>query len=91
MRYLGKNKRAMYIVSGTTAERIEETDIELQIEDNWRRGGKVIQQTFDTDTNLYYALAIMPNDTPHDAVLRAKNSPEVSLTIQPLPYSLEDN
>ncbi|MEJ6473444.1 transcriptional regulator [Pseudoalteromonas piscicida] len=91
MRYLGKNKRAMYVVSGTTVERIEETDIELQIEDNWRRGGKVIQQTFDTDTNLYYALAIMPNDTPHDAVLRAKNSPEVSLTIQPLPYSLEDN
>lgn len=91
MRYLGKNKRAMYIVTGNAAERIEEADIELQIEDNWRRGGKVIQQTFDASSGRYYALAVMPNDTPQDAVLRAKNSPEVSLTIQPLPYSLEDN
>ncbi|GEK10944.1 CAF17-like 4Fe-4S cluster assembly/insertion protein YgfZ [Pseudoalteromonas peptidolytica] len=91
MRYLGKNKRAMYIVSGSASQHIEETDIELQIEDNWRRGGKIIHQTFDGNTNQFYALAVMPNDTPAHAILRAKNSPEVDLTIQPLPYSLEDN
>ena len=91
MRYLGKNKRAMFVVSGTADAPLQESDLELQVGDNWRRGGKVIQQCFDKSNSTYYALAVMPNDTAADAVLRAKNTPEVSLTIQPLPYSLEND
>ncbi|WP_440055708.1 CAF17-like 4Fe-4S cluster assembly/insertion protein YgfZ [Pseudoalteromonas sp. T1lg65] len=91
MRYLGKNKRAMYIVSGKTTEALTETDIEVQLGDSWRRSGKVIHQTFDPAAQTYYALAVMPNDTEQEAKLRAKNSPQVELTLAPLPYSLEDN
>ncbi|CAH9050678.1 tRNA-modifying protein YgfZ [Pseudoalteromonas holothuriae] len=90
MRYLGKNKRAMYIVQGTAPSSIDETDLELQLGDNWRRAGKVVHQVYNEATSTYSALTILPNDTDSTAHLRAKNSPEVALTILPLPYSLDD-
>ncbi|WP_105167891.1 CAF17-like 4Fe-4S cluster assembly/insertion protein YgfZ [Pseudoalteromonas sp. T1lg23B] len=90
MRYLGKNKRAMYIVQGPCSEAIAETELELQLGDNWRRAGKVIHQVFNSATNTYSALAVLPNDTEQSVSLRAKHSPEVALTIMPLPYSLDD-
>ncbi|MCF6435805.1 transcriptional regulator [Pseudoalteromonas sp. MMG022] len=90
MRYLGKNKRAMYIVQGKCPEAITETELELQLGDNWRRAGKVIHQVFNSATNTYSALAVLPNDTEQSVSLRAKHSPEVTLTIVPLPYSLDD-
>ncbi|BBN82158.1 tRNA-modifying protein YgfZ [Pseudoalteromonas sp. A25] len=90
MRYLGKNKRAMYIVQGASTTPVEESDLELQLGDNWRRAGKVVHQVFNSTTNTYSALAVLPNDTEQSAQLRAKNSPEVTLNILPLPYSLDD-
>jgi folate-binding protein YgfZ len=90
MRYLGKNKRAMYIVQGNAEQATQESDLEIQLEDNWRRAGKVVSQVFNRETNKYSALAVLPNDTQLDATLRLKHSPEQLVSIQPLPYSLED-
>ncbi|MBD1583155.1 CAF17-like 4Fe-4S cluster assembly/insertion protein YgfZ [Pseudoalteromonas sp. S16_S37] len=90
MRYLGKNKRAMYIVQGESTRAIEDSELELHLGDNWRRAGKIVHQVFNSTTNTYSALAVLPNDTEHSAQLRAKNSPEVALKILPLPYSLDD-
>lgn len=90
MRYLGKNKRAMYIVQGNASQAVEDTDLEIKLEDNWRRAGKVIRQVFNANSNTYSALAVLPNDTEIDATLRLKQSPEQLVSIQPLPYSLED-
>ncbi|NOU49736.1 transcriptional regulator [Pseudoalteromonas sp. JBTF-M23] len=90
MRYLGKNKRAMYIVQGESTSPLEESELELQLGDNWRRAGKVVHQVFNPANNTYSALAVLPNDTEQSALLRAKNSPEVALKILPLPYSLDD-
>lgn len=90
MRYLGKNKRAMYIVQGDAPQAVKDTDLEIQLEDNWRRAGKIICQVFNANSNTYSALAVLPNDTQSDATLRLKQSPEQLVSIQPLPYSLED-
>ncbi|QPB83918.1 transcriptional regulator [Pseudoalteromonas rubra] len=92
MRYLGKNKRALYIVKGQASAHPQESELEVQLEgDNWRRAGKVIHQAYDSVSQDYYALAVMANDLTDSAVLRCKTHPGVELKIQPLPYSLEDN
>ncbi|KZN37762.1 YgfZ/GcvT domain-containing protein [Pseudoalteromonas luteoviolacea] len=92
MRYLGKNKRAMFIVTGESAEQLNIKDLEMQLEqDNWRRAGKVVHQAYNTNTQQYYALAVMPNDLQQSAILRPKDNDSVTLHIKALPYSIEDN
>ena len=90
MKYLGKNKRAMYIVSGQSEGLLSELDLETQLGENWRRAGKLITQSFDEQTNKLTGLVVLPNDTDVTQVLRAKHTPQVELSILPLPYSLED-
>ncbi|KDC53556.1 tRNA-modifying protein YgfZ [Pseudoalteromonas sp. S3431] len=90
MKYLGKNKRAMYIVSGQSEGILSEPDLETQLGENWRRAGKLITQSFDEQTNKLTGLVVLPNDTDVTQVLRAKHTPQVELSILPLPYSLED-
>ncbi|MBE0360335.1 tRNA-modifying protein YgfZ [Pseudoalteromonas aliena] len=90
MKYLGKNKRAMYIVSGQSEGVLLEPDIETQLGENWRRAGKLIAQSFDDQKNILTGLVVLPNDTDVTQVLRAKHTPQVELSILPLPYSLED-
>ncbi len=90
MKYLGKNKRAMYIVSGQSEGRLDEPDIETQLGENWRRAGKLIAQSYNEQTQTLTGLVVLPNDTDIDQTLRAKHTPSVELNILPLPYSLED-
>ena len=90
MKYLGKNKRAMYIVSGQSESMLDEPELEVQLGENWRRAGKLIAQSFDEKTNILTGLVVLPNDTETTQVLRAKHAPEVELSILPLPYSLDD-
>ncbi|AOT09196.1 YgfZ/GcvT domain-containing protein [Pseudoalteromonas luteoviolacea] len=92
MRYLGKNKRAMFIVQGQSQSPLDIKDLEMQLEENnWRRAGKVIHQAYDSITKTYYALAVLPNDLEDSAILRPKDNDSVSLAIKALPYSIEDN
>jgi folate-binding protein YgfZ len=90
MKYLGKNKRAMYIVSGQSNGVLSEPDLETQLGENWRRAGKLIAQSFNEQTHTLTGLVVLPNSTDVTAVLRAKHTPQVELSILPLPYSLED-
>lgn len=90
MKYLGKNKRAMFIVSGPSEGTFAELDLETQVGENWRRAGKLISQAYNKHTNTFYGLVVLPNDSEPSQSLRVKHEPQVELTIQPLPYSLED-
>ena len=88
MKYLGKNKRAMYCLSGNAHSISDATDVEVKLGDNWRRAGKILNSAIDADT--IYVQAILPNDIETDAVLRFKDHEGLDLAIQTLPYSLED-
>ena len=91
MKYLGKNKRAMFVLSapGQTASLAEE--IEQQVSENWRRAGKVIASAYHAPSDTSYLLAVMPNDLEQDAALRSKQESPERVTIEPLPYTLSDN
>lgn len=97
MKYLGKNKRAMFIVSASHSQCLPEgddpqqhmLDLERQVGDNWRRAGTLITQACHGGELV--GLAVLPNDTEHDVQLRAKHAPEVLFTITPLPYSLTED
>jgi len=90
-KYLGKNKRAGYIVTGTTAVSPEETDVvEMQLGENWRRAGAIASFVWDEQNQQCILFAVLPNDIDPEAVLRLKSQPEHLLSIQALPYSLEE-
>lgn len=87
MKYLGKNKRATFILTATSAETpAAGSDIEVQLEQNWRRSGVVINAV-----NIHgelAVLAVLPNDISPDAQLRLASEPDTRFSIQSLPYSL---
>jgi hypothetical protein len=90
MKYLGKNKRAMYIVAGEADGLLDELELETQMGENWRRAGKLISQSYNQETRTLMGLVVLPNDNETGQLLRAKHLPQVELSIQALPYSLED-
>ncbi len=88
MKYLGKNKRAMFLLSATTdITPAAGSDIELQLEQNWRRSG-VIVNAVNIQGKLA-VLAVLPNDLTPDNHLRLAETPEVMFRIEPLPYTIE--
>ncbi len=88
MKYLGKNKRAMFLLSANTDfTPAAGSDIELQLEQNWRRSGVIINAV-----NIHgelSALAVLPNDLTPDNQLRLAEIPDILFRIEPLPYTLE--
>lgn len=90
MKYLGKNKRAMYIVSGHSDGELAEPELETQMGENWRRAGKLISQAYNPQSKTLFGLVVLPNDSEPSQLLRAKHAPAVELSILPLPYSLDD-
>jgi len=90
MKFLGKNKRAMYILEADTTAALEANEVEQQLGQNWRRAGKLLQTSFDSNSNKAYALAVMPNDIALDTPLRTKQENPISFTIKALPYSLTE-
>ena len=93
-KYLGKNKRAMYILRGplkpeNDSQTITAGDtLEKAVEDNWRRGGTVIAATH-TDEDVF-VLAVLSNDSQIGEQLRLKATPEQTLSIMPLPYTINE-
>ncbi len=89
MKYRGGNKRALYILRGTTALNISlETELEIALEEGYRRGGQIIE--FVQRGNQVLLTAVLANDTENDAKLRFSGDEQSSLQIQALPYSLEE-
>ncbi|MEC4724507.1 tRNA-modifying protein YgfZ [Shewanella sp. D64] len=89
MKYRGGNKRALYILSGTSSQPLTlESRLELAIEDDFKKVGAIIE-LIQSDNQVLFT-AVLPNDTENSAVLRVAGDENSSLTIQPLPYSLEE-
>ncbi|WP_214000440.1 tRNA-modifying protein YgfZ [Arsukibacterium sp.] len=87
MKYLGRNKRAAWILQADTDEApAAGCDIEQQFNDNWRRVGQVINAV--NINNQLWLIAVLPNDiTPADS-LRLKSDSAPALQLLPLPYPL---
>ena len=87
MKYLGRNKRAAWILQAETDEApAAGCDIEQQFNDNWRRVGQVINAV--NINNQLWLIAVLPNDiTPADT-LRLKSDSAPALQLLPLPYPL---
>ncbi len=89
MKYRGGNKRALYILSGTSRLNITtDTQLEIALEDGFRRGGNIIECVQYGDKVLL--TAVLPNDTENNAQLRIANDESSQLSIIELPYSLVD-
>ncbi len=88
MKYLGKNKRAMYCLTGDALEQ-QATPIDLEVVegDKVRRAGKIIAHA--TYQGTLTILAVMPNDSDVEGHYRLKDTTQ-RLTIQALPYTLND-
>ena len=90
MKYLGKNKRAAYVLHGhTTNLPSSGADLQLAIGDNWRRSGTIVNVAGTADD--LHILAVLPHDLAIDAKLRIKDDESCVLKISPLPYSLESD
>lgn len=90
MKYRGGNKRALYILHGTTSLTVDlETSLEIAMEDGYRKGGQIIE--FVQRGNQVLLTAVLANDTENDAKLRFADDEQSSLTIQALPYSLDES
>ncbi|MEX6377509.1 MULTISPECIES: tRNA-modifying protein YgfZ [Providencia] len=89
-KFRGANKRAMYWLKGnsTSVPAIGE-GVEWQLGDKWRRTGTVLAavKLANGDVNIQ---VIMNDDMEADSVFRVIGDENSHLTIQPLPYSLEE-
>ncbi|WP_372932157.1 tRNA-modifying protein YgfZ [Shewanella putrefaciens] len=90
MKYRGGNKRALYILHGTTSLTVDlDSNLEIAMEDGYRKGGQIIE--FVQRGNQVLLTAVLANDTENDAKLRFADDEQTSLTIHALPYSLDES
>lgn len=89
MKYRGGNKRAMYIIQGQYAQHLSlESKLEIALDDGFKKAGNIIEWV--QRDNQILLTAVLANDTPMNAKLRFADDELSSLSIQPLPYSLEE-
>jgi folate-binding protein YgfZ len=88
MKYLGKNKRAMYSLFAKEQTIENASELEIQLGENWRRAGKITNIAVTAEGT--YVQAVLPNDTSEQAQFRIKDNEESHLCVTPLPYTLED-
>jgi folate-binding protein YgfZ len=96
-KFLGKNKRATFLLSGIIPDDIIVSaggNIEIQMGESWRRGGVIVRAATTKDlleindnSSELKLLAVMPNDTDINTVVRLKES-NIVLTLLPMPYPL---
>ncbi|GAB3037783.1 tRNA-modifying protein YgfZ [Bowmanella dokdonensis] len=86
-KYLGRNKRASFILHGDEATELAAGDtLEIQLGENWRRGGTVLSCA--TLAGQTWLLAVLANDTQAGDILRSKDKPECRFRVLPLPYEI---
>ena len=88
-KFRGANKRALWTLAGR-ASRVPEAgeDLELKMGENWRRTGTVLAAVQLDDGRLLVQV-VMNNDMEADSVFRVRDDAN-TLSIEPLPYSLDD-
>lgn len=88
MKYLGKQKRALFRLSGQVAEAVKPgQQLEKAIGENWRRAGTVIMAVNRTDTQTDL-LAVLPSNIEADTAIRVQGDDASLLEIHSLPYQL---
>lgn len=89
-KYRGMNKRATYIVRGSTVGSVSVVaELERAVGDNWRSAGNLLS-SYTFNDGLAIGLIVLPNNLEAETTLRLKEQPEQLWHIQPLPYSLDD-
>lgn len=85
-KYRGANKRALFILTGRGKSSPKTGDeIEMLIENNWKRIGVVISGCQYGDGHIE-VLAVLPKDTNANSVYQVKEIAESTLYYAPLPY-----
>ncbi|MGC9402550.1 tRNA-modifying protein YgfZ [Vibrio genomosp. F10] len=91
-KYRGINKRAMYVVTGTTEEplsRFDSISLERAVGENWRSAGELLSH-YQFENGQAMGLIIASKELESDTQFRLKEQPEHSWSLQTLPYSLDD-
>lgn len=87
MKYLGKNKRALYHLTGTVSKAVPTGSIiEISMGENWRKAGDVIA-CYQDELNNVSIQAVLASDLEQTAKLRIKQDDMSQLTLATLPYS----
>lgn len=88
-KYLGRNKRAGFILKtdSTTDDNLSGEQLEYQIGENWRPGGKILRSGSDGDQTWIFA--VLAKDTEIGASFRVKSSQSLNFVTQALPYPLQ--
>ncbi|OTA17172.1 folate-binding protein [Xenorhabdus vietnamensis] len=89
-KYRGANKRAMYWLAGNASVLpAVGDDLEWQLGDKWRRTGSVLTAVKLVDGSIWVQV-VMNNDMEVESVFRIREDEGSTLTIQALPYSLDE-
>ncbi len=91
-KYRGMNKRATYRVRSLSAietQASEVIELERSVGENWRGAGELMNH-FQFEDGTAIGLITLPNNLDADTQFRSVSHPEVLWTLEPLPYSLED-
>ncbi|CDG20404.1 tRNA-modifying protein ygfZ [Xenorhabdus poinarii G6] len=89
-KYRGANKRAMYWLAGSASSLpVAGDDLEWQLGDKWRRTGSVLAAVKLVDGSIWVQV-VMNNDMELESVFRIREDENSMLTIQALPYSLDE-
>ncbi|CAM3847067.1 tRNA-modifying protein YgfZ [Xenorhabdus thuongxuanensis] len=89
-KYRGANKRAMYWLAGNASSLpAVGDDLEWQLGDKWRRTGSVLAAVKLADGSIWVQV-VMNNDMEAESVFRIRDDEGSVLTIQTLPYSLNE-
>ncbi|WNC71483.1 tRNA-modifying protein YgfZ [Thalassotalea psychrophila] len=94
MKYLGRNKKALFILKSEGEAKWQDeaginddSALEKQIGENWRKGGDIISH-YEADDGTIYIQAVLANDTEQDANLRLKHHNGIKFNLMTLPYSI---
>ena len=88
-KFRGANKRALYWLAGSAGKVPAAADsLEMKLGDNWRRTGTILAAC-QLDNGEVWVQAVLNNDLEAETELRVQGDEGGSLTIQPLPYSLD--
>lgn len=87
-KYLGRNKRAGFILkTEIDCNDLSGEQLEYQIGENWRPGGKILRS--GSDAGQTWIFAILSNDTEEGSAFRVKSSPDTIFVVEALPYPLK--
>jgi hypothetical protein len=85
---LGRNKRAGFILkTEIDCNDLSGEQLEYQIGENWRPGGKILRS--GSDAGQTWIFAILSNDTEEGSAFRVKSSPDTIFVVKALPYPLQ--